>query len=352
MVPQVNLRDDYSISRVIKGGWQLAGGHGQVDTQAAIADMFIFVENGITTFDCADIYLGVEEMIGVFLKHYTQKYGKQAAERVKIHTKFVPDLRLLAHIRRENIEAIIDRSLKRLGVEQLHLVQFHWWDYAIPNYVETALVLQDLQKKGKIRYLAGTNFDVYHVQEILSAGVQFVSLQVQYSVLDNRPEKQMIAFCQSQGISLLCYGTVAGGLLSERYLGKPEPQSPLENRSLTKYKFIIDDLGGWGYFQNLLRVLKEIADRHHTSIANVASRYVLERPHVTALVIGARNVSHIQDTVKVFDFSLEKQDYQKLQHVFRDASELEGDIYTLERQKEGKHAGIMKYNLNEVQAPL
>src|SRR6516165_3108327 len=163
MVPQVNLRDDYSISRVIKGGWQLAGGHGQVDTQAAIADMFIFVENGITTFDCADIYLGVEALIGVFLKHYTQKYGKQAAERIKIHTKFVPDLRLLAHIRRENIEAIIDRSLKRLGLEQLHLVQFHWWDYSIPNYVETALVLQDLQKKGKIRYLAGTNFDVSHV---------------------------------------------------------------------------------------------------------------------------------------------------------------------------------------------
>src|SRR5260370_42030991 len=90
----------------------------------------------------------------------------------------------------KDVEAIIDRSLERLGLEQLHLVQFHWWDYDIPRYVETALVLKELQKKGKILHLAGTNFDVTHLHEIMNAGVNFLSLQVQYSVLDHRPEKK------------------------------------------------------------------------------------------------------------------------------------------------------------------
>ncbi len=346
MIPHITLQKDYAISRVLKGGWQLAGGHGEINRQTAINDMFTFVENGITTFDCADIYTGVEEMIGIFLQQYRKKYGQEKTEQIKVHTKFVPDLNVLPNINSKDVEAIIDRSLERLGLEQLHLVQFHWWDYDIPRYVETALVLKELQKKGKILHLAGTNFDVTHLHEIMNAGVNFLSLQVQYSVLDHRPEKKMVEFCRAYGIHLICYGTVAGGFLSRRYLGVPEPQHPLENRSLTKYKLIIDDLGGWEYFQLLLKTLDEIAKKHHTSIASIASRYVLERPQVAAVIMGARNTSHIDDTVKMFDFSFDNEDIKKLEDIFSQAKELEGDIYTLEREKSGRHAGIMKYNLN------
>jgi len=346
MIPQFTLEKDYSISRILKGSWQLAGGHGQIDKDTAIQDMFTFVEHGITTFDCADIYTGTEEMIGAFLKQYQNTYGKQGVEKIKVHTKYVPDIDTLSSLTSKHVESIIDRSLARLQLEQLHLVQFHWWDYDVPRYVETALVLQKLKEKGKIAQLSGTNFDMVRLQEFLDAGVHFVSLQVQYSVLDPRPEHGMIDFCKTNNIFLICYGTVAGGFLSERYLGQVEPQE-LENRSLIKYKLIINDVGGWEYFQTLLLCLDTIAKKHHTSIATISSKFVLDKPQVAAVVIGARNTSHIDDIDKLFDLKLDTEDLKNLENIFKQSKELKGDIYTLERMKSGKHAGIMKYKLNK-----
>ena len=93
-IETTELRSGYRIARLIKGGWQLAGGHGPVDKGAAIADMAAYVEAGITTFDCADIYTGVEDMIGAF----RQTLPQDARARVKVHTKFVPDLEILDSI--------------------------------------------------------------------------------------------------------------------------------------------------------------------------------------------------------------------------------------------------------------
>src|ERR1700722_7199094 len=107
--------------------------------------MAAFVEAGITTFDCADIYTGVERLIGSFRRAYPTH-----AKQVQIHTKFVPDLAYLRSLDGAGIAATIDRSLTRLGQERLDLVQFHWWDFAIPRYVETALELDRLRRAGKI----------------------------------------------------------------------------------------------------------------------------------------------------------------------------------------------------------
>ena len=156
---RIELQDGYSISRVIKGGWHLAGGHGNIDQTKALEDMRYFVQAGITTFDCADIYTGVEELIGKFLKTYRDAIRAGDLNPVQVHTKYVPDYNMLATLKKEDTTRIIDRSLKRLGVDRLDLVQFHWWDYAIPGYLETALHLADLQKQGKIRLLGITNFD-------------------------------------------------------------------------------------------------------------------------------------------------------------------------------------------------
>ncbi len=86
------------------------------------------------------------------------------------------------------------------------------------------------------------------------------------------PSRGSADFCRKHGISLLCYGSVAGGFLADRWLGKPEPPPPFANRSLAKYKLIIDDFGGWDLFQDLLQVLRAVANRHATDIASVASR--------------------------------------------------------------------------------
>ena len=340
-VERVELAPGYTISRVIKGGWQLAGGHGTVDREQALAGMRQFVAAGITTFDCADIYTGVEALIGEFLR----RHGADLPG-VQVHTKYVPDLAVLPTLTRQDVTAAIDRSLRRLGVERLDLVQFHWWDYDVPGYVEAARHLDDLRQAGKVRHLGLTNFDLPRLTEIVEAGVRVVAHQVQYSVLDRRPAGAMAAYCRQQGIALLCYGTVAGGFLSDRYLDAAEPQPPFENRSLTKYKLVIDEFGGWPLYQALLAVLHRIAGRYGASIATVATRYVLQQPGVAAAIVGARHAGHLPDTLRLFAFALDAADQAAVEAVLDRARGPAGGVYALERIKGGPHAAIMKYNLN------
>lgn len=87
---RITLQDDYSISRVIKGGWHLAGGHGHISEEQALADMYDFVKAGITTFDCADIYTGVEALIGKFRKKHKDAFASKELPPIQIHTKYVP----------------------------------------------------------------------------------------------------------------------------------------------------------------------------------------------------------------------------------------------------------------------
>jgi len=336
-----SITREYSISRIIKGGWHLAGGHGAIDPRSAQRDMATYVDAGVTTFDCADIYTGVESMIGGFRRIYPEH-----AAQVQVHTKFVPDLGDLARVDRGYVENIIHRSLQRLGMEQLDLVQFHWWDFRIPGYVETALELERLRRAGKIRHLGLTNFDVAHMAEIIAAGVPVVSHQVQYSLVDDRPDHGMVEFCKDHGIWLLCYGTVCGGFLSERWLGLPAPGVPLANRSLTKYRLIIDEFGGWDLFQRLLGTLGEIAATHATDIASVATRIILDRPQVAAAIVGAVDTQHLAAHAKLAHLELQDEDRRMLEAVTRQRRGPAGDIYDLERDRDGVHGRIMKYDAN------
>ncbi len=182
---------------------------------------------------------------------------------------------------------------------------------------------------------------------ILHEGIPVVSNQVQYSVLDRRPELEMADFCKARGISLLCYGTVAGGLLSDRYVGAAEPSPPYENRSLTKYKLIVDEFGDWRLFQSLLGALQAIADRHEVSLSAVASRYVLEKPAVAAVIVGARHAHHLSDIAGLCSFHLDAADIALVDGVLRHARGPKGAVYGLERIRDGAHGAIMRYNLQE-----
>src|SRR5580700_6734646 len=195
-----NLAPGYTISRVIRGGWQLAGGHGAVDRATVTDDLLAYYQAGITTFDCADIYTGVEELIGIFRVQTLRRHGAAALDKLKVHTKFVPDIEILPRIDKNYVQSIIDRSLKRLKIERLDLVQFHWWDYAIPGCIETAVWLTELQKEGKIDLIGGTNFDLAHLKAMVEAGVPLKSMQVQYSLLDDRPARAMAAEAQRLGV--------------------------------------------------------------------------------------------------------------------------------------------------------
>ena len=341
-VPRHELAPGYSISRIILGGWQLAQGHSVAseDTRDSEEILQAAVQAGITTFDCADIYTGVEEFIGGFLRTAALDVP------VQVHTKYVPDLSALPTLTEQETRQIIERSLRRLGVDRLDLVQFHWWDFDIPGYVEAALTLSRLREEGMIAHIGVTNFDAAHLTEILEAGVPVVSNQVQYSILDRRPEGEMAHLCTTHGISLLCYGTLGGGLLTDAYVGAPEPREPFENRSLTKYRLIVDEFGDWDEFQRVLRTLRSIADRHGIDLAAVATRFVLDRPGVAAAITGIRRPSHLRDLDRIFEFAIDDADLAEIAPHFIGAAGPDGPVYGLERIKGGRHARIMRTNLN------
>jgi aryl-alcohol dehydrogenase-like predicted oxidoreductase len=346
-VERTALAPGYEISRLLRGGWQLAGGHGPVDRDRAVDDMAAFVEAGVTAFDCADIYTGAEEMIGEFRARYERERGAEALRALKVHTKFVPDWDRLGKVDRAYVESIVDRSLRRLKMERLDLVQFHWWNYEAPGLVETAGILRDLQRAGKIDRLGGTNFDTPHTRALLEAGMPLVSMQVQYSLLDPRAENGLVPLARERGFGLLCYGTLAGGFLGDAWLNKPEPaEGTLTNRSLIKYKLIIDDFGGWALFQELLASLDAIARRHGVSIAAVAGRWMLDRPGVAGIIVGARYADHLAADLRIFEFDLDAADQATIDFVLQRRQGPRGDTFALERDRAGRHGRIMKYNLN------
>ena len=309
--------------------------------------MAAFAEAGIFTFDCADIYTGVEELIGAFREDYARGHGAESVKKLRIQTKLVPDLDALKTLDRAYIANIVETSLKRLGMEQLDLVQFHWWDYAVPRYLDALHWLDDMRRAGKVNLIGGTNFDTTRTLEIIAAGIPLVSMQVQYSLIDARPERSLVKAALDNDFRILCYGSVAGGWLGDRWLGVPEPSGPLENRSLTKYKLIIDDFGGWDLFQELLRALRVIASRHGTDIATVASAAMLEKPGVAAVIVGARNREHLRENVRIGTLRLTPNDKNDLAAVLAHAKVPEGDTFGLERDRGGRHGQILKYNLNK-----
>lgn len=316
------LAPNLIISRILNGMWQVAGGHGYVDHDLAIADMLRYHDAGFKTWDLADIYGPAEDLIGDFRRRLLTFKGKEELERIQALTKWVPQPgRITRSIVKENIE----RSLRRMNVSSLDLLQFHWWDYNNPYYMDALKYLSDLMDEGRIKHLGLTNFDTERMQIIIESGLQIVSNQVQYSIVDRRPEVKMIPFCMEHKISLLAYGSICGGLVSERYLGRTAPSTAeLDTLSLRKYKKMIDAWGGWNLFQELLLTLKKIAKKHDVSIANVATNYILAKPLIAGVIIGVRLgiVEHRNDNTQVFNFNLDMSDRDAIDAVCAKANNL------------------------------
>jgi aryl-alcohol dehydrogenase-like predicted oxidoreductase len=312
---RLQFTPDLNICRVLNGMWQVSGAHGAIESKSAIASMFEYIDAGFTTWDLADHYGPAENLIGEFRHQLVATRGKDALSNLQAFTKWVPRPTKMT---RRLVEQNIDRSLQRMRVETLDLLQFHWWEYRDKNYLDALAYMAELQAEGKIKHLALTNFDTEHLKIITEAGINIVSNQVQFSLIDRRPLVKMVQFCQEHNIKLFAYGTVCGGLLSEKYLGQPEPRgAELNTASLRKYKNMVDAWGGWSLFQELLSLLKQISDRHAVSIANIAVRYILDQPTVAGAIVGARlGISeHLADNARVFDLALDTDDYERINSV-------------------------------------
>ena len=153
---------------------------------------------------------------------------------------------------------------------------------------------------------------------------------------------------KTHNIDLLCYGSVAGGLLSDTYLDMSAPQEPFDNRSLIKYLLMIDEMGGWQAFQEILEVLRSIADDKDTDIATIASCYCMQQSSVRACIVGARNTRHLKEHIQLRDsIELTASELERIEGVRQQYKAIPGAVYELERDVDGKHGRIMKYNLNK-----
>ena len=308
------LGNDLEICRILNGMWQVAGGHGQINSESAIKDMQRYQELGFTTWDLADIYGPAESLIGEFSKK--DEYDFQA------FTKFVPNPGPMSN---SIVTHYIDESLKKMNTDCIDLLQFHWWDYQDSSYLDALKHLSKLQNEGKIKHLGLTNFDTERIKIIIGNNFKIISNQVQYSILDQRPEKIMVPFFIKYGIQILSYGTLLGGFFSEKYLNVDEPtRADLTTASLQKYKNMIDIWGGWELFQELLIILDSISKKHNCSIANIATRFILDKPQVAGVIIGARlGISdHREDNSKVFELKLDQDDISLISSVTSKSNDL------------------------------
>lgn len=333
------LFQDHQLSEVFKGNWQLSGGHGIVNHAQALETLTAYARHGVNVFDVGDIYTNAEQITGDFLTYYRSTFGADAANAIRVHTKFVPDLNALHDLSPKDIRQVIERSLARLGVDRLHLVQFHWWDFSRGDFVAAAKYLDQLRKEGLIESIGLTNFGRQHIVPLLDAGIPICSNQIQFSLLDPRPLNGMLEFSRANNIAVFCYGTLAGGLLTGV---APEP----DNRSHIKYGLMIDTVGEQ-YYRAVLSILQDLARKYQTTMGTIATRFVLQTPGVSSAILGARNTKHLTELNELAGTILSDQDYNLLFDLMREnLGSIADDVYSFERDITGPHGRIMKYNLN------
>jgi aryl-alcohol dehydrogenase-like predicted oxidoreductase/enamine deaminase RidA (YjgF/YER057c/UK114 family) len=316
------LAPGLEISRVVTGLWQVADMERDgrlLDRDAAAAAMAAYAHEGFDSFDMADHYGSAELITGRFLG---MQVGVES-QRPSAFTKWCPTP---GPMTADIVRAGIAERLERLSVETVDLLQLHWWMFEHPGYIDAMRELVALQRAGRILHLGVTNFDTDHLRLLMRHGFPVVSNQVSFSLLDRRAAEEMSAFCLANGVRLLAYGTLGGGFLTDRWVGASEPTS-IEDWSKSKYKRFIAAIGGWSALQTILTALHEIARKHGVSVANVATRWVLEQPAVAAVIVGARlgEREHRADNAALFSFSLDKDDKQQIDEAMASTRRIPGD---------------------------
>jgi len=201
------------------------------------------------------------------------------------------------------------------------------------------------QSNGKIRLLGVTNFNTEQLQKLIERNASIVSIQTQFSLVDRRPEPALSPFCVGNHVGILAYGVLAGGFVSERYLGQSLPGEL--NRSQQKYRLIIEDAGGWDGFQTSLVLLDNIAKKHNTNMQSIASRWVLDQPGVAAIVLGIGSRSRAAENQAIAAIQLDAEDRQRLSQHLATQRCPDGDPYDLERDSGSEHYRIIKTDLQD-----
>ncbi|MEM7091309.1 MAG: aldo/keto reductase [Pseudomonadota bacterium] len=316
---RIRLSDRIEISRVLTGLWQVADiekDGGIIDPDTGADWLEAYAQQGFDTFDMADHYGSAEIIAGRLL-------ARRSAPRPMAFTKWCPSP---GPMTADVVRAGVMDRLTRLGVDCVDLLQFHWWSFLHPAWLDALHCLAELREEGLISEIGVTNFDAAHLRVALSDGIPVLTNQVSFSLLDRRAAQQLSELCASTGTRLLAYGTLCGGFLSERWLGQSEP-ADIPDWSKMKYNRFIQVTGGWDAFQGILAAAQSIAQKHGVSLSNVATRWVLEQPAVAGAIVGARlgERMHVDDNLNLFSFALDDEDYRTLNEAFSATAPVPGD---------------------------
>ena len=317
--PRIELASELNVPRLLVGLWQVADMERDgrtLDIDKAARHLAEYGEAGFDAFDMADHYGSAELIAGRFLRDWR-------GSRALAFTKWCPEPDLMTP---ERVRAGIDERCRRLGVECIDLLQFHWWDYTHPAYLDALEQLMRLRERGQIAHLGLTNFNTDHLHLLLSHGVPIATNQVSFSLLDRRAAGRMSELCLQRGVKLLAYGTLAGGFLSERWLDRPDPTETAD-WSKSKYRRFIEAIGGWAAYQGVLAAAHAIAARHGVSIAAVSLRWVLDQSAVGAAIVGARlgEREHRNANLAAFSLTLDAEDHARLKEAFARTNDPPGD---------------------------
>jgi len=318
-IPSISV-GPIALPRLLIGLWQLSspawGTASATDMQSSLFDL---ASHGFRAVDMADHYGDAEIIFGQFRKSLPDEINAEMLTCTKWCVFAAPD----GPPTPEWVASMVAERRDRCG-GYLDVLQFHWQDYSDKRYLAIIdhLVALSLAEPQKVKAIGLVNFDAKRTDEICAylkrdandGSGTVISNQVQYSLVDQRPRFRLADVCKKHDIKLLTYGTYCGGFLSDKWLGKPQPN--LYAGSITpsqrKYFDMIVLWGGWELFQELLAVLRGIADAHGggIDIANVAAKWVLEKEEVASVIVGTRLgvSSNTESNLRIFSFNLTDSD--------------------------------------------
>lgn len=336
----------FVVPGVIVGCWQLLERH--QDRDKAVDTLLAYARAGFTAFDTADIYGPSEEILGSFRRHWEEERESSKVDStgsLRFFTKYVTD-----DPSAENAAQVNAQSLQKMGVQAADLVQFHWWslspDASSRTFLQAGRELSRLKGQGKIKHLAGCNMDTAHLDLMVQDGMEIEANQVQYSLLDRRPEVKLLPYCRPRNIKLLVFGVVAGGLLSDSMLGLSQAEAHRRTTDSVSRRMYWSSLmrwtHDWNLFQELLRVLRDIGKRKlpHLPVATVACAWTLQRLDDLgaggSLILGVRDARHLEEHSALLNWKsgalLQTEDMASIQAVLDKGSPPEGDIWHQERR--------------------
>ncbi|KAJ4331593.1 hypothetical protein N0V87_009045 [Didymella glomerata] len=300
---------DSDLPRLFAGLWQLSSPSWGVVSQSQMFEQFSeYITRGFSAFDMAGHYGDAEIIFGRLRSSLPRSMDVFGATKYCVFHRIT--------VTPTVVRANVAERCQRMSANHVDLLQFHWQDYNDHQYIQ---VLHILREDERVRHLGLCNFDTLRLQEVIDNNIDVVTNQVQFSLVDARPRFRMGEVCTRHNVKLLTYGTLCGGFLAEKWLGKTEPQlfGADSTPSQRKYFEMIQTWGDWDLFQTLLRTLKDIAIKHSVSISNVATRWVLDFPYVGAVIVGARmGVSeHTEENLKTYGWRLGDDDQANIEKV-------------------------------------